>query len=208
MQARERSGRHRPSAFAIVVAALVALVVIAAAVVAWSVWGTDWRARRNNAQALEDFRIACAANAQHPGGDTIAVISIPSLGLQAAVVKGVGAGSLGRGVGWYPTTSLPGQPGNFAVAGYRITHGSPFRNLAELRAGDAITVRDCTHTYHYRVITPASELTVRSHDSWVLDAVPGHPERVPDEAIMTITTSLDLVPSAERSVLFARLATS
>lgn len=204
-----RANRHRrPGAFAVVVSCLVAAVLVTAAVVAWSVWGTEWRSAKETSQALEDFRVACAANPADPAGDVIAVLSIPSLDLQTPVLRGVGAGSLARGVGWYPNTASPGQSGNFAVAGYRITNGSPLRHVLELKAGDTITVRDCTHSYRYTVQTPASALTVRSDAGWVLDAVPGHPERVPTEAVMTITANQDLVPSHERAVLFAQLATS
>ncbi len=180
-------------------------MLVSAGVVAWSVWGTAWNSAQRNSQGIEDFQVTCRANSAHPAGDVIAVLSIPALGLETPVVTGVGADPLSRGVGWYPNTARPGQAGNFAVAGYRITHGSPLRHVLELKAGDTITVRDCTHSYQYTVETPASALTVRSDAGWVLDAVPGHPEQLPTQAIMTITANQDLVPSHERAVLFARL---
>lgn len=44
---------------------------------------------------------------------------------QLIVVEGVGTEELKRGPGHYRGTALPGQPGNFAVAGHRTTYGAP-----------------------------------------------------------------------------------
>ena len=40
----------------------------------------------------------------------------------------------------YTGTALPGQVGNFAIAGHRVGKGEPFLNLDQLRAGDAVIV--------------------------------------------------------------------
>ena len=40
---------------------------------------------------------------------------------------------LEKGPGHYPATALPGQIGNFAVAGHRVGKGEPFLNLDQLR---------------------------------------------------------------------------
>ena len=40
---------------------------------------------------------------------------------------------------------LPGQLGNFAVAGHRVGKGEPFLNLDQLRAGDAVVVETKSH---------------------------------------------------------------
>ena len=42
-------------------------------------------------------------------------------------------------------TQLPGQIGNFAVAGHRVGKGEPFLNLDQLRAGDAVVVETKVH---------------------------------------------------------------
>ena len=56
------------------------------------------------------------------------------------VVEGVSLDDLAKGVGHYPKTVLPGEVGNFAVAGHRATHGEPFAYLDEVRKGDAVVV--------------------------------------------------------------------
>ena len=63
------------------------------------------------------------------------------------------------GIGWYPDTQLPGQLGNFAVAGHRVTYGKPFNQVAEFEMGDAIVVRteDAWFVYEVtekRIVTP------------------------------------------------------
>ncbi|MFT8396596.1 sortase domain-bontaining protein [Propionibacterium sp.] len=199
--------RRRPSAFSAVIAALVVVALVIAGIAAWQVWGTSWRASAATRQAMSDFSAGCSAGRAQADQNVVAVMSIPSLGVETPVVRGVGKDSLRRGVGWYPDTAAPGQSGNFAVAGYRITNGAPLRHILQLKDGDQIRVRDCRHSYTYSVEMPASGLTVGADAGWVLDAVPGHPERIPSQALMTITANQDQVPSDQRAVLFARLVT-
>ncbi|OKK07667.1 hypothetical protein AMK26_00805 [Streptomyces sp. CB03234] len=80
-----------------------------------------------------------------------AVLRIPALRLSVPVARGIAKrGVLDKGyVGHYPGTAPPGQPGNFALAGHRNTHGEPFRYINRLRKGDEIVVetRDGVFTY-------------------------------------------------------------
>ncbi len=54
-------------------------------------------------------------------GDLLGRVSIERLGLSAMVREGVSAATLQTAVGHVPTTALPGQPGNFAIAAHRDT---------------------------------------------------------------------------------------
>ena len=72
-----------------------------------------------------------------PSDDAAVVIDEP-----VVVVEGVTIDVLKEGPGRYPSTSYPGQPGNFAVAGHRTTYGAPFWNLDQLTEGDEIHVTD------------------------------------------------------------------
>lgn len=82
-----------------------------------------------------------------------AVIRIPSLGIVFPVAEGVDKYAvLNHGyIGHYPGTAMPGQPGNFAVAGHRNTHGEPFRHLERLSTGDVVIVETEGWTYFYRI---------------------------------------------------------
>jgi sortase A len=48
-------------------------------------------------------------------------------------------------------------------------------------------------------------LTVDDTATWVLDPVPGEPDREPTRALITLTTCQDLFRSADRSVGFGHL---
>lgn len=81
----------------------------------------------------------------------VGVISIPSLGIERAVVDGVSPTDLRQGPGHYPGTALPGGAGNAAIAGHRTTYGAPFNRLDELDPGDTITLSTPTDRFVYRV---------------------------------------------------------
>ena len=61
-------------------------------------------------------------------GEPFAILRIPRLGdnFQVPIVEGVSLADLAEGVGHYPDTALPGEVGNFSVAGHRATNGEPF----------------------------------------------------------------------------------
>jgi sortase A len=135
---------------------------------------------------------------------------VPRFGsdFEVPILSGTDLGTLSRGVGHYRSTSLPGQVGNFAVAGHRVTHGQPFAHLLDLDKGDEVVVETAAAVYTYVVDAPPRSLTVKASDSWVLDPVPGEPSAQPTQALMTLTTCQDLFHSPDRSVGFAHLAST
>jgi sortase A len=88
-----------------------------------------------------------------PLGTGIAVLFIPRLGrhYHFVVVEGTGFSDLQRGPGHYPGTALPGQVGNFSVAGHRTTYLHPFKDIAQLRRGDYIVLETKQHWFTYRL---------------------------------------------------------
>lgn len=191
------------SAPTLVVIGVTLLVLVAAVTITWQVWGTNGSAREARDKALAAFPASCA----EPGKTdaVIGVLTIEAIGVREPILRGTDSSALGQGVGWYTSTGQPGQAGNFAMAGYRITHGSPLERILELNKGDAITVQMCSGSFTYSVEVAPRDLTVHSDDSWVLDAVPGHAGRVPTQSVLTITADQDLVPTSDRAVLFATL---
>lgn len=107
-----------------------------------------------------------------PAGTGIAVLYIPRFGpdFARAIVEGTDSDDLDKGPGHYNGTQLPGQKGNFAVAGHRVGHGEPFLNLDQLQAGDPVVVRTQTTWYIYTVLGNAAtnDLSVRD-----VNGVPG-----------------------------------
>ena len=171
------------------------------AVAGWAVWlfvGTDQLAR-NEAEVLRaDFRSDCAASG------VVALVDLGD-GVEWPVRAGTDDDTLAHSVGWYPSTAAPGELGNTVLTGYRITHGSAFAPVADLKAGDRITLTTCTSTLTYEVVVGAGELTVDASADWILDAVPDHPGRMPTASMLTLVTSQDLVPTADREVIMAAL---
>ncbi len=87
-----------------------------------------------------------------PEGDPLGVISIPRIDLDKVIVEGVSKADLKKGPGHYPSTPLPGQPGNSGIAGHRTTYGAPFNRIDELVPGDEITVTTVQGEFVYEVI--------------------------------------------------------
>jgi sortase A len=137
----------------------------------------------------------------------MAILTIPRFGAdyKVPILVGTSDYALGRGVGWYESTQLPGQIGNFAIAGHRITHGEPFARLLELQPGDKVIVETKSYIFTYVVDESPSKLTVKDVDTWVLDPVPGKSGVTPTQALITLTTCQDLFHSPDRSVGFGHL---
>ena len=64
---------------------------------------------------------------------------------------------------------MPGETGNFAVAGHRTTYGKPFSDIETLRIGDAIVVETEAGWYTYRFRTLEY---VKPTETSVLNATP------------------------------------
>lgn len=79
-------------------------------------------------------------------------VLIPKIGVEQVVLKGVGPDVLKSGPGHYTGTPLPGQKGNVAIAGHRVTFTHPFNRLDELDPGDKVILETLDNTYEYRVV--------------------------------------------------------
>ena len=101
-----------------------------------------------------------------PEGKAVAIIRIPRLGVEKAVVQGVNLSDLKKAPGHYPQTPMPGQPGNAAIAGHRTTYGAPFYSVDELQRDDKIFVTTAQGAFEYRV---RETKVVRPSDVHVLD---------------------------------------
>lgn len=162
-----------------------------------------------------------------PGGDELAVANMPLAGelervepgeavavLQFArpgapqplvhdgplyVVEGTGIEELKKGPGRYTETAMPGQPGNFAVAGHRTTYGHPFFDLDDLQPGDEIFVTDRRGTrWVYSVVR---QQVVGPYDGEVLNPDPLGLNR----PMLTLTTCHPRFSNAKRLIVFAEL---
>ncbi len=88
-------------------------------------------------------------------GDALAHLEMPAIGVDKVVVRGVDVPDLRKGPGHYPSTVLPGNEGNAAIAGHRTTYGAPFNRIDELAPGDEITITSVQGKFVYRVLDPS-----------------------------------------------------
>ena len=94
-------------------------------------------------------------------GEGFAKIFIPSFGPDYVytVIEGTNADDLDVGPGHYEGTQLPGQPGNFAMAGHRVSKGSPFNALGQLNSCDALIIETKNDWFVYRVLPMQNEVS-------------------------------------------------
>jgi sortase A len=139
-------------------------------------WGTGLITARNQSALTQQFREAQAKSHSHPAttikaptlvapaapqvapamaapaiGSPVGTIQIPKINLAMTVVEGTDEAQLAQGPGHYPTTPLPGQAGNAAIAGHRTTYLHPFYSLDALVPGDLIYVTTLQGTFLYSV---------------------------------------------------------
>ena len=143
-----------------------------------------------------------------PVGEPFAFLHIPRLGndYRRAVVEGTEEQQLTQGPGHYVGTAMPGQPGNFAVAGHRVGQGSPFLDLDTVQRGDPVVVETADTWHVYRV---TATLVVAPTDTWVVAPTPGGPADGPATgAFLTLTTCHPEFSDRERLVVHGELETS
>jgi LPXTG-site transpeptidase (sortase) family protein len=150
---------------------------------------------------------ATASTMVPPNGAVIASVQIPRLKKNWAVVQGVTPASLRYAPGHYPETALPGQIGNFSMAGHRTR--SIWWDLDQLQAGDGIesgdpvVIKTAETWYVYRV---TSREIVLPNAVRVVAPVPGKPGEVPTESLLTMTTCNPKFNNYQRLVVHAKLA--
>lgn len=136
-------------------------------------------------------------------GQKFGVMRIPRFGDDYAVAVAGGvtkARTLDKGeIGHYPGTGMPGEVGNFAVAGHRTTYGAPFGRIADLRVGDAIVVETKAGWYTYRFRTLEY---VRPQAIDVLYPVPQVSQKPDGERYITLTSCSPKFSSAERIIAY------
>lgn len=87
---------------------------------------------------------------RRPASSIAAVISVIGEGYSRPVIKGTTSEVLDTfGLGHYPGTAMPGDEGNFAVAGHRQTNGAVLDHIDALTEGERIHVRTADGYYTY-----------------------------------------------------------
>ncbi|WP_240742314.1 class E sortase [Micromonospora zingiberis] len=133
-------------------------------------------------------------------GKPIAGLYIPKFDKEWVVVEGVTQKDIRYAPGHYPDSALPGQVGNFSVAGHR--NRATFWRLDELRKGDPIIVQGRDEWYVYQV---TDNLIVKPNQVEVVSPVPGRPGVKPTKRMLTLTTCNPKFDNYERLIIHAEL---
>ena len=127
------------------------------------------------------------------GYTPIAIIEIPSIKLSQALVEGISDDVLKYFLGHFNDSAAPGEKGNFAVAGHRVSdYTDAFINLYKVKAGDEVIVK--THDKKYTYVVE-DNFIVEPEDIHVLDDT--------KEATMTLVTCT--VGAKQRVIVKGRL---
>ncbi|WP_194421089.1 class E sortase [Microbacterium abyssi] len=142
---------------------------------------------------------------EHPDdGQKFAQMLVPRFGSDYNVAIAGGTSrptTLDNGwLGVYDQSAMPGQVGNFSVAGHRTTWGFPLNRMDKLRLNDAIVVEtpEGWFTYRFRNLEYVTPDAVD-----VLLDVPQMPDVATGERYLTLTACSPLYSLAERIIGYA-----
>ena len=201
----------------------VVLVGLGVLVLCWAAWqqylSNWWSLHRQDqvvGQLEEAWEHGASDGTVDAGGSTAAaVVRVPRFGAEYAVpvVEGTSDDALAVGLGHVSSSAGPGERGNFALAGHRIGHGEPLRDLPALEPGDEVVVENSDAVHTYVVDTDPADLDVHDTDTWVVDERPVNPDPdgagpVADPRLLTLVTCTDLFHSDDRTAVFGHLVSS
>ncbi|HEV7185268.1 MAG TPA: class E sortase [Leifsonia sp.] len=215
----------RPTFFGVLGELLITAGVLVLLFLGWQVWwnslvlsgqqtsaatsqSRQWLndAKKNPPATVAPTNPAEPPVAKEPGDyQPFAVIYIPRLGpdwkrtIRQTVDTQKVLNSYDAGVGHYANTQMPGEVGNFAVAGHDSGWGNTFIDLSKLRIGDHIYVQtpDGWYTYSFRNFEFVQPTAVG-----VLLPVPKQPDVKPVDRLMTITTCNPPFHAGERLIAY------
>lgn len=136
-----------------------------------------------------------------PPGKAVARLHVPRLDKHWVVVEGVKPDDIRYAPGHYPKTAMPGQTGNFAVAGHR--NRATFWDLDKMKKGDAIVVETRTTWHVYKVTRNRIVLPTQVE---VVGKVP--PGFARGDKLLTLTTCNPKFDNYERLIVHAELESS
>ena len=138
--------------------------------------------------------------AKPANGAVIASVHIPRMKKKWAVVQGVTPADIRYAPGHYPDTALPGQIGNFSMAGHRTP--AIWWDLDQLKPNDPVVIKTAETWYVYRVTGHEIVLPTAVQ---VVAPVPDKPGVAPTKALLTMTTCNPKFNNYQRLVVHAEL---
>ncbi len=123
-------------------------------------------------------------------GEPVAILDIPAIHVNQAVVEGTTAADLQLGPGLATNGGLPGKVGDAIIAGRRVSFGGPFGDLSSLHAGNRIKVADGAGTFEYSVVSvhtlSGGPLSVPTYGRSWLTLVTSNSSWLPDGQLVVV----------------------
>jgi len=184
---------------------VAAAMMLVGAAVAAQPYYTDLQADRDQEQLARELKSEKAKEAFQKNelavGTPVTRIRIPKLGVDTVVVEGTSKEALDAGSGHYSESAIPGQPGNVAIAGHRVTYGKPFHDLDQLAEGDRAFLDTPVGSYVYEMVPSfgghANPWVIAPDDWSVIAPTP--------EPMLTLTTCHPKGSARQRLVARLRL---
>lgn len=209
MRGNPTARRHRQRALTALGVALILSGLGFLGYVGWQYYGTDVLSKQKQATIKNGLALDWGKGID---GDDIGLLRVPRFGkdYEVPIVPGFDKTALAKGIGWYTKGAKPGQIGNFAIAGHRVTHGEPFRDFHKLRKGDKIVVETRTQIFTYVLRQNGDAITVDFTVTWPLQAVPvrGKENVRPTKPVLTMLTCSELFHTRNRNVVIGDLVST
>lgn len=101
---------------------------------------------------IEEYKNDSTDSSSSKIQNAIGIVEIPKLDVKAGILPGTDDYTLGYAIGHFEESAMPGENGNFALAGHSNYIGAEyFKNLYKLKAGDKIKIITKKHEYTYSV---------------------------------------------------------
>lgn len=193
--------------------------------VAWQLWWTNLEANATQDNAVhslsQEFEQKAQETISHaqatwdpnspevtsePGhGEAFGIAYIPRFGetYQRPLAEGTSTDVLDTlGLGHYDGTAMPGEKGNFSLAGHRQTNGAVLDRVEEIQQGDHIYIRTAQGYYTYTVYETK---IVQPTDIDVIAPDPANPASIEStDQLLTLTTCHPRYGDTERYIVHAK----
>lgn len=137
-------------------------------------------------------------------GEVFAKLYAPRLGENYVreIAEGTGLNEVLNtvGIGHYQNTQMPGEVGNFAIAGHRNGNGGPMRNIDKFVDGDLVYVETATTKFTYKYLQTK---IVSPDDLSVIDAQPAELSKKAESGkYLTLTSCTPIYVNTDRIIVW------
>ena len=198
----------------VIIEFLIVLGIVVGGYPLWEIFWTSYEVQGGVRDAMSKFDLMYPPGEGEPEHRTSAppAMAIPNYGevfgilhipvwnyMRTPIVAGTGPDVLDYGyAGWYEGTQLPGEIGNFAMAGHRRSYGNNFRLVHRLEKQDDLVVETAEAYIVYKVI---NKEIVDPGAVWVLDSHPEYLDVSDDARLITLTTCHPEYGNSERFIV-------